>query len=159
MQELEKKIKEIVEKYAELVAKRLISALNEQDVYSGIQRLNNVVGAMGSIDHLNRGNGMPCKHNEEQSNDKEPEQLIKDKKISELTYEEFVKIKDFEKNGNKHLEDSEMNGITIQTQPFALSIQLLHILAGEADFTKPFRTVIDYYPDQERVVIKTYKAK
>ncbi|WP_024346545.1 hypothetical protein [Lacrimispora indolis] len=64
MKTLESKVKTIAEKYADLVEKRLNSALKESDVESsamceindGIRMLNHVAATLERISRLNRGN-------------------------------------------------------------------------------------------------------
>jgi hypothetical protein len=66
MKNLEEKVKTIAEKYADLVEKRLITALDESEIYGtamseineGIRMLNHIATTLERISRMNRSNAI-----------------------------------------------------------------------------------------------------
>lgn len=73
-----------------------------------------------------------------------------------MTEEEYQLFKRFKEEGNKHLESASNITICPWTDEFAKMIQLFGILTENLIFSKPFRIVVDYDPEQPRVSIHHY---
>lgn len=74
-----------------------------------------------------------------------------------LTKEDQERLREFKKTGNKYLE-KEGRGIQsfMWTDQFATSLQAFHIIMGRLDFSKPFRVIVDYDPEQKRTLVTQY---
>lgn len=74
-----------------------------------------------------------------------------------LTEEDQERLREFKENGNKHLE-KEGKGVQslVWTEQFAGMLQAFHIIMGKLDFSKPFRVIVDYDPEQKRTLITQY---
>ncbi|RKI22043.1 hypothetical protein D7V82_20770 [bacterium 1xD8-6] len=75
----------------------------------------------------------------------------------QMTEEDHKKLQEFKKNGNKYLEKE---GKEIQafmwTDRFAAALQAFQLIMGKLDFSKPFRVIVDYDPEQKRTLITQY---
>ena len=81
---------------------------------------------------------------------------MKKNEYGAMTKEEYQRYQTKKKEGNKHLESSTDVTICPWTGEFAKMIQLFRILTENLVFSKPFRIVIDYDPEQPRVCIHHY---
>lgn len=74
-----------------------------------------------------------------------------------LTEEDHEKLREFKKTGNKYLEEEGKKAQSYMwTDRFAMSLQAFHIIMGRIDFSKPFRVIVDYDPEQKRTLITQY---
>jgi len=71
-----------------------------------------------------------------------------------MTDEEYQKFAVFKKDGNRHLESGGSTDQSPWTDEFAKMIQLFRILTEDIDFSRAFRIVIDYDPEQPRTIVK-----
>lgn len=76
-----------------------------------------------------------------------------------MSEEDHQKFLEFKKNGNADFEEDKTKICCPWTDKFAYAIQLFRIMSDDLDFSKPFRIVVDYDPDQPRTVIHHYVRK
>lgn len=74
-----------------------------------------------------------------------------------MTEEDLKKFKEFKKSGNKYLEE-EGKGILsfVWSEPFANMLQAFNFMIGRLNFSKPFRVIVDYDPEQKRTLVRHY---
>ncbi len=70
-----------------------------------------------------------------------------------MTEKEYQMFQTFKKEGNRHFELDSGTEVCPWTDEFARTIQLFRILTDNIDFSKPFRIVIDYDPEQPRTIL------
>ncbi|MBO5030658.1 MAG: hypothetical protein J6C19_02375 [Lachnospiraceae bacterium] len=82
------------------------------------------------------------------------------KSLNTMTDKEFQKLQDFKVNGNKYLEENgKEEYMTIGSTNFLAFLNMLQVLGDRVAHisdSKPFRIVIDYDPEQVKVVIHKY---
>lgn len=77
-----------------------------------------------------------------------------------MTEEELKKLQEFKENGNKYLEkDGKEILSTIWSEPFSGMVQAFNFITEKINFSKPFRIIIDYDPEQKKTVIHQYEPK
>lgn len=75
----------------------------------------------------------------------------------EMTEEELDSLRKFKESGNKHLEkDGKEILTTLWSEPFSGMLQSFSFMTEKLDFSKPFRVIVDYDPEQKRTVIHHY---
>lgn len=77
-----------------------------------------------------------------------------------MNNEKTLKKCEFDFNGgNKDLEKEAYSKWEMSTELLAKSIQIMRIWTEDIDFSKPFRMVIDYDPEQPRAIRHLYMPK
>lgn len=79
-----------------------------------------------------------------------------------MTEEEYQAFQEFRKKGNRHLEENGSADSMPWTTCFITFINMMQVFGdfgSRIDFSKPFRTVIDYDPEQVRVAIHHYSTE
>lgn len=74
-----------------------------------------------------------------------------------FTDEEMQQYSEFKKKGPENLELLH-EGISL-TDVFAYGIQTVKAMFDDVDFSKPFRIIVDYDPEQPRTIVKKYLPK
>lgn len=74
-----------------------------------------------------------------------------------MSKEEYQKYLEFQKKGNDGLEQAFV--CVSWTRHFVEGIQSIKATFDDVDFSKPFRMVIDYDPEQPRTIVKKYLTK
>ena len=80
------------------------------------------------------------------------------KEQAPMSEEDYRKYIEFRKNGQPELEENPKKICCPWTDAFAQMIQLFRIITEDMNFSKPFRLVIDYDPEQPRTVIHHYES-
>jgi len=78
-----------------------------------------------------------------------------------MTEEEFQEFQKFRKEGNKHLETNGCEDCIPWTTDFLTFLNMIQVFGDcvkRTDYSKPFRVVIDYDPEQVRVAIHRYST-
>ena len=74
--------------------------------------------------------------------------------------EKIIKKYEFDFNGgNVELEKDAYSRWEMSTELLAKSIQIMRIWTEDIDFSKPFRMVIDYDPEQPRAIRHLYMPR
>lgn len=69
-----------------------------------------------------------------------------------MTEKELESFGKFKKDGNKHLEENGSEIITtLWSEPFSGMLQSFSFITEKLDFSKPFRVIIDYDPEQKQL--------
>lgn len=71
--------------------------------------------------------------------------------------EEMLEYEKFRESGNEKLHLA-LEGMAL-TSEFAYGIQTVKAMFDDVDFSKPFRIIIDYDPEQPRTIVKKYLTK
>lgn len=81
------------------------------------------------------------------------------KSIEKMTDEELRSFRKFKKCGNKRLEENGSDDCSPWTTCFLMFLNMIQVFGDRVkrmDYSKPFRIVIDYDPEQVRVAIRHY---
>ncbi len=76
-----------------------------------------------------------------------------------MSEEEYQAFENFLKKGNRHLEENESSISRPWTTCFINFLNMIQVFGdrvGRMNYSKPFRIVIDYDPEQVRVAIRHY---
>ena len=77
-----------------------------------------------------------------------------------MTEEDLKKFEEFKKNGNKYLEEEGKGILTFMwAEPFAGMLQTFNSILEKINFSKPFRIIVDYDPEQKRTLVRHYASE
>lgn len=82
-----------------------------------------------------------------------------EKSIEGMTEEELRSFREFKKSGNRHLEENWSDDCSPWTTCFLTFLNMMQAFGDRVahmDYSKPFRIIIDYDPEQARVAIHQY---
>lgn len=74
-----------------------------------------------------------------------------------FTEEEMRQYREFEEKGPVNLE--LLHKEISLTDEFAYGIQTVKAMFDDVDFSRPFRIIVDYDPEQPRTIVKKYLPK
>lgn len=83
------------------------------------------------------------------------------KSIEGMTEDELRSFREFKKSGNKHLEKNGSDDCSPWTTCFLTFLNMVQVFGDRVahmDYSKPFRVVVDYDPEQVRVSIHHYST-
>ncbi len=83
------------------------------------------------------------------------------KSIEGMTEEELQSFRKFKETGNRHLEENWSDDCSPWTTCFLTFLNMIQVFGDRVarmDYSKPFRVVVDYDPEQVRVSIHHYST-